>query len=182
MTRKLPAFAANLLTMAAAVLVALVALESFVRLAADDGMQFDLEMWKYARALKRPSPDPRAGHEHVPNSSAYLMGVGIAINQFGLRDDLQTLEKPEGVRRILMLGDSVTFGWGVTQQNTTAELLQARLNAMGDGWRYEVVNMGIGNANTDMEVRAFENTGWRFSPDVVVLNFLGIIYGSAEIA
>jgi lysophospholipase L1-like esterase len=161
----------KLFLVTASLLISLLALEISVRLVVDDGMQFDLEMWKYARALKRPTVDPLSGHEHIPNSSAYLMGVGVVINQFGHRDELQTLHKPDGVRRILMLGDSVTFGWGVAQKNTTSEILQALLNDLNDGWQYQVVNMGIGNANTDMEVRALENDGWRFMPDVIVLNF-----------
>ena len=165
------ALVGNVLTLAAALLIAALALEGYVRLVADDGMQFDLEMWKYAQALKRPAVDPLAGHEHIPQSSAHLMGVDVAINGFGYRDDLQTLDKPGDVRRVLMLGDSLTFGWGVAQEDTPSELLQALLNQANDGWRYEVVNMGIGNANTDMQVRAMDLAGWQFDPDVIVLNY-----------
>ena len=43
------------LVVAATTLLVALALEAFVRLAVDDGMQFDLEMWKYAREVKRVS-------------------------------------------------------------------------------------------------------------------------------
>jgi lysophospholipase L1-like esterase len=147
----------------------LVAAEGFVRVI-DDGMNFDIEMRNYAR-IKQPAADGRPGHEHRPNSRAHLMGVDVEINALGLRDDIESVAKPRGVRRVVMLGDSLTFGWGVPAAETTSELLQATLNARGDGWRYEVVNMGVGNSNTEMQVAVFANLGRRLSPDAVVLNY-----------
>src|SRR5882672_7924654 len=37
-----------------------------VRLFVDDGMNFNLEMWKYARDVKQRSANPLIGHEHRP--------------------------------------------------------------------------------------------------------------------
>ena len=52
-------------------------------------------MWKYARELKRVSEDPNIGHEHKPNSRAYLMGAEVRINEYGFRDDSFLAKKPE---------------------------------------------------------------------------------------
>ena len=60
--------------------------EAYVSLAVDDGMQFDLEMWRYSRYLKRVSANPAIGHEHAAGSSAHLMGADVAISSQGLRD------------------------------------------------------------------------------------------------
>src|SRR5687768_677362 len=60
--------------------------EAYVSYAADDGMQFDLEMWRYSRLIKRQSANPAIGHEHTPGSRAHLMGVDMAISSQGLRD------------------------------------------------------------------------------------------------
>jgi len=85
-------------------------LELYVRLVADDGMQFDLEMWKYATLMKTTAETRRVGHRHIPNTTAHLMGVDVSVNSKGLRDFEYGDDKPKNVTRILMLGDSVTFG------------------------------------------------------------------------
>src|SRR5438552_3128600 len=79
----------------------------------DNGMQYDLEMWKYARDLKQIAKNPLIGHEHRPNSEARLMGVDVKINSKGLRDREIPYERTPSVVRIMMLGDSFTEGWGV---------------------------------------------------------------------
>ncbi len=61
-------------------------LELYVRLVIDDGMQYDLEMWKYAVDVKVVSVDPLIGHRHGANRHATLMGVTVATNSRGLRD------------------------------------------------------------------------------------------------
>ena len=57
------------------------------------------------------------GWEPKPNSSASSGRLGYPIeykiNSKGLRDDETTLEKPYGVFRIVLIGDSQTFGFGV---------------------------------------------------------------------
>ena len=52
-----------ILSLSAIVLV----IEIYARVIADDGMQFDLEMWKYARDVKQLSANPLLAHEHAPN-------------------------------------------------------------------------------------------------------------------
>lgn len=146
------------------------ALEGVVRLAFAESMQFDVEMWKYASIMKRVARIPEMGHEHVPDTRARLMGVDVAINARGLRDRDFDYENPDGVGRILMLGDSLTFGWGVAAEHTVSKRLEQRLNASASG-RFEVINAGVGNYNTAMEVAWFLNEGVRYEPDLVVLNY-----------
>src|SRR5215467_1276904 len=76
----------NLLAMLVSLVITAVGLELLTRFIADDGMQFDLEMWKYARDIKQVAADPLIGHEHVPNRHARLMGVDFRTNAQGLRD------------------------------------------------------------------------------------------------
>ena len=86
-------------------------IEAYVRIIADDGMQFDLEMWKYARDVKQLSADPLLAHEHAPNRAAILMGVDFQTNSKGLRDREFSYDRQPGTLRILMLGNSLTVGW-----------------------------------------------------------------------
>ncbi|TFV80289.1 hypothetical protein E4K64_00155 [Bradyrhizobium frederickii] len=157
------------LVVAATILLVALALEAFVRLAVDDGMQFDLEMWKYAREVKRVSADPRIGHEHRPSATAHLMGVDVAINSHKFRDREIGFERTPDSLRIMMLGDSLTFGWGVPNDKTFVKRLEAMIHATGV--QAEVINAGVGNYNTSMEVAAYLSEGHRFRPDILVLNY-----------
>lgn len=162
----------SLLTFAVSTVLCLAIVEAGVRLLADDGMQYDLEMWKYARAMKRVSAIPDAGHDHIPGVSARLMGVDVRINSTGQRNPEIRRPKPGNVYRILMLGDSLTFGWGVREEQTSSRRLERMLNAdRPDGLQVSVVNAGVGNYNTRMQVAWLEAEGDKYEPDMVILNY-----------
>src|SRR3954470_3203650 len=132
-------------------------------------MQFDLEMWKYARDVKQVAADPLIGHEHAPNRQAQLMGVDFRTNSHGLRDHEFSFERAPGKLRIAMLGDSLTVGWGVPVEATFAKRIERMYAAAGVD--AEVINFGVGNYNTVQEVQAFLANGRRYQPDVIVLNY-----------
>ena len=136
-------------------------------------LNLGLEMWKYAKDVKQRSQDPEVGHRHRPNAQATLMSVDVNTNSLGLRDLERTSEKPAGVYRILVLGDSITFGWGVPFEQTYCQVLEKRLNADPPlpGKRFEVINTGVGNLNTSMEVTWFTTEGYRLQPDMVLLGW-----------
>lgn len=144
-------------------------LEAAVRLVVDDGMQFDLEMWKYARDVKVVSPNPSIGHEHGPNRKAHLMGVDVETSPQGLRDREFALDPKPGTERIMMVGDSLTFGWGVPYEATFSKRIE-KLYADA-GQQVEVINTGVGNWNTVQEVTYFLTKAKDFKPNIVVLNY-----------
>ena len=76
----------NVLVLLVTVAIAWAGAEIYVAKVIDDGMQFDLEMWRYAKYIKRQSASPAIGHEHTPNTRAHLMGADVAISSQGLRD------------------------------------------------------------------------------------------------
>jgi lysophospholipase L1-like esterase len=145
-------------------------MEFAVRFILDDGMQYDLEMWKYAKDIKQGAVNPMIGHVHRPNSEAHLMGVDVKINSKGLRDREIAHERTPSTLRILMLGDSFTEGWGVPLEQTFSKRIE-RLYAVG-GVKAEVINAGVGNYNTTMEVNYFLDEGRKYVPDIVVLNYV----------
>jgi lysophospholipase L1-like esterase len=142
-------------------------LEAMCRTVIDTGLNYHIEMWKYATQVKRIADNPEVGHEHRPGVSARLMSVDVAINHLGLRN-AEVGEKRNGTTRILMLGDSVTFGWGVPQDQTMSAVLGRRL---AESRPVEVINTGVGNYNTAMEVAYFRTRGVQLAPDLVILNF-----------
>lgn len=142
-----------------------------LRLAFFHSKDFAMEMWKYAVQLKRPVANPQLSFAHVPNGGAFLMGVDVKINAQGLRDNDYPLGKPSGTYRIMMLGDSTTFGWGVRLEDTAAKILERQLNEGGpvEGKRFEVMNAGVGNYDTVQEVTYYETRGRTLQPDLVIL-------------
>ena len=157
---KLREFAKGVLALVIGLVAALLLLELATRWLFDDGMNFDIEMWKYATDIKRVSDIQELGHEHTPDTDDFLMGVPVTINSLGLRDDEVSVPKPEGVVRILMLGDSVTFGWGVLQEDTISAQLEVLLNATPGATRVEVVNSGAAETRAEMRVVLREDKQW----------------------
>jgi lysophospholipase L1-like esterase len=165
--------AVNLALLAVVVLFFCGAMELALRLMFARSLDFSMEMWKYAAQLKRPVADSKMSFAHAPNRSAVLMGVQVSINSHGLRDREYSEQKPEGVYRILMLGDSTTLGWGVPLDQTVAKILERDLNRKGIPGRtgVEVLNAGVGNYGTVQEVAHYRAFDRLFHPDLVVLEY-----------
>lgn len=162
----------RLLPLVGSLLLCLVGLELAARvLLGRPTMHLGIEMWKYAKDVKLRSADPQIGHRHRPNVRRQLMGVDVQINSLGLRDVERQRTKPAMTHRILVLGDSITFGWGVPFEKTFCQVLEKSLNADSPipGSRIEVLNAGVGNLNTAMEVAYFKNEGLSLQPDLVLL-------------
>jgi len=66
--------------------------------------------------------------------------VKTTTNSLGLRGKEITLEKPSGYKRILVLGDSFTFGLYVSDEETYPAVLEKLLT--GQGHKVEVINAG----------------------------------------
>lgn len=169
------AFLLNLLWVVVTLLLAVLAMEGVCRLIYSYKLDYQIEMSRYAAKLKRTSEHWGIGHEHRPSSSAHLMGVDVSINSHGFRDPEYPIEKPAGEYRVMLLGDSLTLGWGAAAEDIFATRLQEALArviaACGAGRSVRVINTGVGNYNTDQEVSFFEARGRAFDPDLVILNY-----------
>lgn len=98
-----------------------------------------------------------------------LPATEVCINSAGFRDYEYSQEKPDTVFRILMLGDSFTFGWGVGLNNTVPKKLEQLLNT-GD-LRVEVLNFGVPAHGTIEEIGFLEEVGIDHNPDLVLFLF-----------
>jgi hypothetical protein len=168
---RLRQFFLNLALLAVSILLCAGLFEIALRAIFARSLDFSMEMWKYAVALKRPVSDPLLSFTHVPNASAFLMGAEVSTNSAGLRDREYARQKPPGVYRIVALGDSTMLGWGVPQEQTTAKILERRLNATATRWRFEVLNAGVGNYDTVQEVEHYLTCDRAFHPDLVILQY-----------
>jgi hypothetical protein len=149
--------------------LSLLALEGLTRLFLDDGMLYELEMWKYATEVKQRDLRPDIGHRHRPNAHAELMGQDVRTDPRGFRSP-PIPDKPDaGVARIAFLGDSIAMGWGVAEKETFADQVIARLRASGR--KVDGFNMGVGNYNTSQELALFRDVGANLRPDIIVLAY-----------
>lgn len=160
-------------------LITLLFLEVALRIVLRRSMILDLEMWKYANIIKEVDSDSNIVFTHRPNASGYFMGTTISTNKFGDRDEeyLTQIQKPNSVYRIVVIGDSVTLGWGIDAKDTFAKKLEQKLNdyISRDSHivsRVEVINMGIGNYNTTQEVHHFIRDGLNYQPDMILVGYI----------
>ncbi|MGY4364334.1 lysophospholipase L1-like esterase [Bradyrhizobium sp. LB1.3] len=127
-------------------------------------------MWRYARELKTPSPQPELGHDHIKNGSAILQSVEIRTNDWKLRGGPAS-PRNEVDRRILFLGGSITLGWGVPENETITSRVQTALREKGE--KVDVLNGGVGNYNAERYVQRFFSELEGLKPtDIVVQYFL----------
>lgn len=142
--------------------------EAGLRLKNSSMKNYDIEMWRYAKELKTPSADPVLGHEHVKSRSATLQAVTIRLNERGLRGE--PVRPPvQGQRRILVLGSSITLGWGVPEEDTLTARLQQMFKT--DGQDVEVLNAGIGNYNAVRCIELFLTQLTDLQPTDIVLHY-----------
>src|SRR5262245_30383490 len=94
--------------------------------------------------------------------------VPIAINSRGLRDRELAPAKLPGTVRILVVGDSFTYGSGVAGEETYPKRLE-RLLPGRVGVRVEVINAGVSGYGTVHEAAFLRGEGWSYEPDLVVL-------------
>ncbi|MCY4027367.1 MAG: GDSL-type esterase/lipase family protein [Acidobacteria bacterium] len=97
---------------------------------------------------------------------------GIAFRFESNSDGFRTQElepKAPGTARIVTLGDSSTFGWGVNAAYTYQSLLEDRLNRRPG--RVDVLNLGI-SGHTSRHGRAvFDHYARALDPDLLVISF-----------
>jgi len=146
--------------------------EIALRVVSANLMIFDIEMYKYAKQLKRRSNIPGLNHEHIPNSSAKLMGVDFKTNNLGLRDSDIPEKKNLGEYRVLVLGASITMGWGVPFEKVFTELLQEELSIPSKQIRkLNIINGGVANYNATIEAISLEKLFKEVKPDAVLLHY-----------
>lgn len=96
----------------------------------------------------------------------------VCLNKDGFRDINYSVKKPEGTTRIAALGDAVTFGQGVENNETWPSYLQRSLERRYPSQNFQVMNYGIPFVGTKQEVIWFNRTGRKYDPDIVVLQYM----------
>ncbi len=95
----------------------------------------------------------------------------IAINSKGLRSTEINYDKLESTYRIIILGDSFTFGVGVGNNDTFSSYLSRLLNTNESKHKYEVINAGVSGYGTWEQLEWLKMEGYKYKPDLVVTAF-----------
>ena len=117
--------------------------------------------WKY---------DALLGWVHEPGQEGIFetpqFRTSVRINEKGLRDPEHTYERQNDRKRILVLGDSFAWGYGVEEAERFSQLLEESLGA-------EVINAGVSGYSTDQELLWYQKEGTKYDTDLVLLVLAG---------
>ena len=169
MTRRTILFSATAIALGA--LAVLLALEGGLRVA---------ESWRggivsltiLPSRMLVPSRIPGVPMELRPGFTA----GGISIDGHGFRSPSFPVEKPPGETRIFVVGDSVAFGTGLSQEQTVTARLQERFDRGGERGPVRIVNAAVPGYNAPEILGTIEGKLGPFGPDLVVayLNFTDV--------
>ncbi len=106
--------------------------------------------------------EPRPGLQNAPGGHHWTVSTD-AHGIRGLRE--YPIERTPDRHRILVLGDSYTFGIDVNDHETYAARLEQGLE------RTDVINLGVGGYGNDQMLLRFIESGIRYRPDVVLIGF-----------
>lgn len=167
MASRFRALLVNLGVSCATVIVCLLVVELALRVAARPakGGKEQFERNRYMES------DPVLGWRKTPGAPAIYdrrdYHTEFVVNAKGLRGPDRPYEKPGGIARVLVLGDSFTEAYMVADELTVAARLEAKLRSRS--CRVEVVNGGTSGYSTDQEYLFYREEGRKYAPDVVVL-------------
>jgi len=96
--------------------------------------------------------------------------VHIRTNSKGIRADKEIpYDKPEGTKRIVVLGDSFGMGYGVNLEDTFTNQVEKYLRLAGEN--YEVINLSVSGHGNAEELILLRNEGFKYQPDIVIVQW-----------
>jgi hypothetical protein len=112
----------------------------------------------------------RSWTEHHSMRPGYEDSV-TRLNSFGLRSPEVAVPKPAGTPRVLLLGDSFTFGFKAVDKDVFGRLLEGDLRRLDGREKTEVVNAGVVSYCPLLEYLQYRHHLHVLEPDLVILSF-----------
>lgn len=153
----------KLLLVAVGTLFGLVLLEGAVRLLPERD-SFHTRVRAFAAVAVEK--DAALGHRLTPGADAEVGGVRYRVSPLGTRGPAPS---ESASVRVLVLGDSVTMGWGVPEEATFAAQLEGRMKARG--LDATVVNGGVLAYGTAQEADWLAELGPKVRPGLVLVGW-----------
>lgn len=120
----------------------------------------------YASTTYRLSENKELVYEQKPNSDVVIDGIDYGINAYGFRDREYRPASSQD-KRVVCVGDSLTYGWLVPLMDTYHKQLEHVLKA--ENRSVEVMGMGVVGYNLVQEYHLIKDKAARLNPDLIVL-------------
>ncbi|MBU1854214.1 MAG: SGNH/GDSL hydrolase family protein [Nanoarchaeota archaeon] len=113
-------------------------------------------------------------YELAPNIEfkSTFANVTIKLNSYGFRDYEFRTDKDENTYRIIVIGDSLTFGLYQNLNETFPKILESKLRENENECYFEVYNFAIPGYNTAQEVEVLKDKALIFDPDLMILAYV----------
>jgi len=98
-------------------------------------------------------------------------GVTWQVNQEGFRGSMVSREKQPGTIRLLFLGTSITFGWGVKAEQAFPEIVRKELAKAYPEITIETVNAGVPGYSSYQGLQYLKRRLPAYRPDIVLAEF-----------
>lgn len=92
----------------------------------------------------------------------------VRTNSDGFRDEEFEKPPPNNTIRILVIGDSFTYGWGLNESERYSDLTEKKLDSATDS-KVQVVTAGTPSWGIKDYYKVLKHRGLSYEPDIVVL-------------
>lgn len=110
-------------------------------------------------------------HTRRPNSIVEINQPEFShtfnTNQYGFRDKEWKIEKEDGMKRLIVFGDSYTEGDGVEQEYSFPSVLERKLNKSNPKW--EVFNAGVNGSDPFFYYKFLKYEIAKYQPDFILM-------------
>lgn len=141
------------------------------------GAPGEIKLGQWGNQVHQPSEVPGLYYELRPGARKNYkpprqggVQIPIEVNRYGMRGADFEFEKGD-MRRVAVLGDSTTFGYGVRDDESYPAVLETMLNNRDKPKRYQTLNFGVAGYSTKEEAVVLEHKAMAFEPDAVVIGY-----------
>lgn len=153
------------------IILSFIFLEIFFRFVTINDLREFIRPYLGQNVLSCRKKHPTLHHVLIPNCSGVVetrdYGYPFITNSLGLKGKEIALEKPEGVFRVLVVGDSYVEGWGAAQEEGFVKVAERILNRQGK--KVEVINAGVSSYSPVLELEYLRTSGLALEPDLVIM-------------
>lgn len=130
-----------------------------------------LILYGFELALYCQDPVRKLPVNGLQKDGLYTWGHLVKNNSYGFREKEFAVPAPEGIYRIMVLGDSLTWGAGLAPERRYSNLMEKYLTEKFPGKKFEVLNFGLSGGPTILErdnLRRYKDV---VKPDLIVVGF-----------
>jgi lysophospholipase L1-like esterase len=175
-------FIINILVMVVTFLLVLLFFELIFRFNENNDMEFIIDL-NYINRTQRINETIKCNEDvtylrtekyviRKPNLTCGFHAPNFSTNSYGFRDIEYPIKKNQNTKRVMIIGDSVTEGFGLYEYERYSELLEFKLNNLkNSSINYEVWNLGVGGTSFENYLNILKYNYINYSPDIVIIGF-----------